>query len=112
MRVSHGCIRLYPENIAQFFKQVDKGTPVRIINEPYKAGWLKGELYVQVHPPLVEYVQEKGHNYTELVNAVIRQLGEDQRKPDWALLHEYAENKTGIPMPLYLWEQKELAESH
>jgi L,D-transpeptidase ErfK/SrfK len=110
MRVSHGCIRLYPENIKQFFQQVKKGTPVRIVNEPYKAGWLKGELFVQVHPPLVEYIEEKGHNYTELVNAVIERLGEDQRKPDWSLLHEYAENKTGIPMPLYLWESKELAE--
>ncbi len=110
MRVSHGCIRLYPENIKQFFKQVKKGTPVRIVNEPYKAGWLKGELFVQVHPPLVEYIEEKGRNYTELVNAVIEQLGEDQRKPDWSLLHEYAENKTGIPMPLYLWDSKELAE--
>jgi L,D-transpeptidase ErfK/SrfK len=110
MRVSHGCIRLYPENIEQFFEQVEKGTPVRIINQPYKAGWLKGELYVQVHPPLVEYVQKNGHNYTELVNAVISQLGEDQRKPDWSLLQEYVENKTGIPMPLYLWEPQELAE--
>jgi L,D-transpeptidase ErfK/SrfK len=110
MRVSHGCIRLYPENIKQFFKQVKKGTPVRIVNEPYKAGWLKGELFVQVHPPLVEYIEEKGHNYTELVNAVIERLGEDTRKPDWSLLHEYAENKTGIPMPLYLWDSKELAE--
>ncbi len=110
MRVSHGCIRLYPENIKQFFNMVDKGVPVRIINEPYKAGWLKGELYVQVHPPLVEYVEEKGNNYTELVNAVINRLGDDSRKPDWSLLHEYAENKTGIPMPLYLWEPNELAE--
>jgi L,D-transpeptidase ErfK/SrfK len=111
MRVSHGCIRLYPENIAQFFKQVEAGTPVRIINEPYKAGWLKGELYVQVHPPLVEYVEKNGHNYTRLVNAVISRLGEDKRKPDWSLLHEYAENKTGIPMPLYLWDNKALAET-
>ncbi len=112
MRVSHGCIRLYPENISAFFNMVEPGTPVRIINEPYKAGWLKGELYVQVHPPLVEYVQEKGHNYTELVNAVINRLGNDPRKPDWTLLHEYAESKTGIPMPLYLWDNNELAKNH
>ena len=110
MRVSHGCIRLYPENIADFFKMVEKGTPVRIVNEPYKAGWLNGELYVQVHPPLEEYIEEKGNNYTELVNAVIDRLGGDSRKPDWSLLHEYTENKTGIPMPLYLWESEELAD--
>jgi L,D-transpeptidase ErfK/SrfK len=109
MRVSHGCIRLYPENIKQFFSMIDPGTPVRIINQPYKAGWLNGELYVQVHPPLVEYVAAKGHNYTELVNAVVSKLGEDRRKPDWSLLHEYAQSKTGVPMPLYLWEGDEIA---
>lgn len=109
MRVSHGCIRLYPENIKTFFKQVDVGTPVRIINQPYKAGWLKGELYVQAHPPLAEYLEEKGQNYTELVNAVINKLDKDSRTPDWSLLEEYATNKTGIPMPLYLWSGDEIA---
>jgi L,D-transpeptidase ErfK/SrfK len=111
MRVSHGCIRLYPENIEQLFGQIDPGTPVRIIDQPYKAGWLKGELYVQVHPPLAEYVEEKGHNYTELVDAVVQKLGDDQRKPDWSLLQEYAEGKTGIPMPLYLWDNGEIAKT-
>ena len=57
MRVSHGCIRLYPENIELFFDQVPIGTPVSIINLPYKAGWLKGELYVEAHPALSEDVQ-------------------------------------------------------
>lgn len=103
MRVSHGCIRLYPENIKDFFRQIDAGTSVRIVNLPYKAGWLKGELYVQAHPPLAEYIEEKGHNYTELVNAVISKLEKDPRTPDWTLLQEYATGKTGIPMPLYLW---------
>jgi L,D-transpeptidase ErfK/SrfK len=111
MRVSHGCIRLYPENIAEFFNMVERGTHVRIINAPYKAGWLGGELYVQVHPPLEEYLEEKGHNYTELVNAVVEQLAGDERKPDWSLLQEYADNKTGIPMPLYLWNSHNLAEA-
>lgn len=111
MRVSHGCIRLYPENIELLFNQVEPGTPVRIIDQPYKAGWLNGELYVQVHPPLAEYVEEKGHNYTELVNAVVVKLGEDKRKPDWSLLQEYAESKTGVPMPLYLWDGGEIAET-
>jgi L,D-transpeptidase ErfK/SrfK len=111
MRVSHGCIRLYPENIEQLFGQIEPGTPVRIVDQPYKAGWLKGELYVQVHPPLAEYVEEKGHNYTELVDAVVHKLGDDARKPDWSLLQEYAEGKTGIPMPLYLWDGGEIAKT-
>ncbi|MCU7860097.1 MAG: L,D-transpeptidase family protein, partial [Candidatus Thiodiazotropha sp. (ex Lucinoma kastoroae)] len=74
MRVSHGCIRLYPENVERFFEEVEVGVPVRIINVPFKAGWLNDELFVQVHPPLQEYIEERGNNYTELVDAVIGKL--------------------------------------
>ncbi|MES9945802.1 MAG: L,D-transpeptidase family protein [Candidatus Thiodiazotropha sp.] len=112
MRVSHGCIRLYPENVEQFFEEVEIGIPVRIIDKPFKAGWLKGELFVQVHPPLVEYVEERGNNYTELVNAVVNKLGEDQRRPDWDQLHNFIEQKTGIPMPLYLWHENAVADGN
>ncbi|MCU7919446.1 MAG: L,D-transpeptidase family protein [Candidatus Thiodiazotropha sp. (ex Dulcina madagascariensis)] len=109
MRVSHGCIRLYPENVERFFEEVEVGVPVRIIDKPFKAGWLKGELYVQIHPPLIEYVEEKGHNYTELVDAVITRLGADERRPDWDQLQDFARQKTGIPMPLYLWKGNTVA---
>ncbi|MEW8030004.1 MAG: L,D-transpeptidase family protein [Candidatus Thiodiazotropha sp.] len=112
MRVSHGCIRLYPENVERFFEEVDIGVPVRIIDKPFKAGWLKGELYVQVHPPLAEYVEQRGNNYTELVNAVIGKLGEDKRRPDWDQLHGFIEQKTGIPMPLYLWRENAVADGN
>ncbi len=112
MRVSHGCIRLYPENVEHFFEEVDIGAPVRIIDKPFKAGWQKGELYVQVHPPLSEYVEQRGNNYTELVNAVIGKLGEDKRRPDWDQLHSFIEQKTGIPMPLYLWRENAVADGN
>ena len=52
IRVSHGCVRLYPEDIARLFPLVPEGTQVRIINQPYVAGWLKGQLYLEAHQPL------------------------------------------------------------
>jgi L,D-transpeptidase ErfK/SrfK len=52
MRVSHGCIRLYPENIELLFSMVEPGVPVRIINEPYLLGRSNGELYFEAHLPL------------------------------------------------------------
>jgi L,D-transpeptidase ErfK/SrfK len=39
MQVTHGCIRLYPEEIKALFQAVDIGTPVRIVHQRYKAGW-------------------------------------------------------------------------
>ena len=52
MRVSHGCVRLYPENIEPLYDMVGIGEPVTIINEPYLAGWRNGELYFESHSPL------------------------------------------------------------
>lgn len=53
-RVSHGCVRLYNEDIEHLFGQVRVGTPVHIINEPIKVGWYASELYIEVHAPLEE----------------------------------------------------------
>jgi L,D-transpeptidase ErfK/SrfK len=52
MRVTHGCIRMYPEDIEFLFGQVSINTPVRIINEPVKMGWDGDELVLEVHRTL------------------------------------------------------------
>ena len=52
MRVTHGCIRMFPEDIEYLFPNVDVNTPVRIINEPVKLGWFGDELVMEVHPML------------------------------------------------------------
>lgn len=46
--VSHGCIRLYPEDIKQLFSEVAVGTPVRVIDEEIRLAWVAGELYLAV----------------------------------------------------------------
>ncbi len=52
MRVSHGCIRMLPEDIGFLFEQVDVNTRVRIINEPIKLGWDGEQLIMEVHRTL------------------------------------------------------------
>jgi L,D-transpeptidase ErfK/SrfK len=52
MRVSHGCIRLYPENIEYLFELVEIGEPVMIINEPFLMTQQDGEIYFESHEPL------------------------------------------------------------
>ncbi len=49
-RVSHGCIRLYPEDIARLFPEVPTGTPVRIVDQEIKLGWSGGSLFLEAHP--------------------------------------------------------------
>jgi L,D-transpeptidase ErfK/SrfK len=52
MRVSHGCVRLYPANIEFLYELVPVGETVRIINEPYALGRLGDEWYFEGHAPL------------------------------------------------------------
>jgi L,D-transpeptidase ErfK/SrfK len=54
MRVTHGCIRLFPEDIGFLFGKISINTPVRIINEPVKIGWDGDDLVVEVHRTLEE----------------------------------------------------------
>lgn len=48
-RVSHGCIRLYPEDIKDLFGRVNRGTPVNVIYEPVKLGMRNGKVLLEVH---------------------------------------------------------------
>jgi L,D-transpeptidase ErfK/SrfK len=47
-RVSHGCIRMYPEDVGALYPLVPVGAAVRVIYEPVKFGWGDGRLWVQV----------------------------------------------------------------
>jgi L,D-transpeptidase ErfK/SrfK len=49
-RVSHGCIRMYPEDIKELFAAVAVGTRVAAVDQPVKVGWRENVLYVEVHP--------------------------------------------------------------
>lgn len=49
-RVSHGCLRLYPEDIARLFEKVEVGTPVVVVDQPVKLAWIGDALYLEVHP--------------------------------------------------------------
>ncbi|MGO1232110.1 MAG: L,D-transpeptidase family protein [Marinobacter sp.] len=56
MPVSHGCFRMYNEDISRFVYQVQKGTPVQVIREPVKLGISAGEVWIEVHRPGEDYL--------------------------------------------------------
>jgi len=51
-RVSHGCMRLYPEDIVQLFHETPVGTPVEILYEPVKIGQRGDLLFLESHPDI------------------------------------------------------------
>ena len=58
-RVSHGCIRLYPEDIVKLASSVKIGTPVRILKQTVKFGFNEGSIYVEVEEPLKKASEKK-----------------------------------------------------
>ena len=48
-KVSHGCLRLYPEDIPQLYELVPVGTRVHIVREPVKVGLRQGRVLVEAH---------------------------------------------------------------
>jgi L,D-transpeptidase ErfK/SrfK len=51
--VSHGCIRMLPDEIAQLFPQVDVGTLVKIIYQPVKMALTRnGQIFLEAHPDI------------------------------------------------------------
>lgn len=98
MRVSHGCIRLYPDNIRELFQRVTVGTPVRIVNQPYKAGWQGGRLYLEAHPPLAE--QPREGRLTAMVAEVIRSTRGTNQVIDWDAAIRVVDEAKGIPQPI------------
>lgn len=52
MRVTHGCIRMFPEDVESLFNRLPSGASVRIVNQPVKAGWAADGLLIEAHPIL------------------------------------------------------------
>jgi L,D-transpeptidase ErfK/SrfK len=70
-RVSHGCIRLYPEDIDELFHSVKYGTKVTIINQPVKAGVSGGRVYVEVN----EDLEQNNFNYLVRLEDLLKKKG-------------------------------------
>ncbi len=98
MRVSHGCIRLYPEDIEALFDQVPVGTPVRIVDQPVKLGWLADTLFIEVHPPLAEEAHRDLRR--QALERVYAELARHPAVLDGAALKRALRERRGIPVPI------------
>ncbi|MFP6663989.1 MAG: L,D-transpeptidase family protein [Deltaproteobacteria bacterium] len=52
MSVSHGCLRMYPEDIHELFAMVPHGAKGSLIYQTIKVGRRDGQVFVEVHPDL------------------------------------------------------------
>jgi len=101
-RTSHGCIRLYPEDIAALFNAVDVATPVTIIDAPFKLGWKGSELFLEITPTqlqsdaIMKYRKPPLVKIPELGDA-IRLMGEGVAI-DWKVVDRAMILRSGLPV--------------
>jgi L,D-transpeptidase ErfK/SrfK len=103
MRVTHGCMRLLPEHVETLFRLASVGTPVRLMNQPFKLGWGPDGLYLEAHPPL----EEDDRPLEVLVAQTLAQARSRlAKRPDLALdeatLSRVVIEKTGLPVAIAL----------
>lgn len=101
MRISHGCLRMYPEDIEELFGKVAVGTQVRIINQPYKAGWQGGILYLEAHPPLAESNSDAETNLTPMVVTLTGMVKQRLNDHAWQAAVRIASQDSGVPTPIF-----------
>lgn len=101
MRVSHGCVRLYPENIERLYELVDIGEAVTIINEPFQFGYRGDALYFEAHAPLEDDELGPGQRIAALLDAQVDASGAPLNSHLREYVREIAENPRGIPVGVF-----------
>lgn len=91
-RVSHGCIRLYPEDIEELVWMIPIGTPVRFIHDPFKAGWEGDRLVLEVHEPLDEFADQ---NTSDVIRTVVNAVSGNDIV-DWDLVERVGQKLRGL----------------
>jgi len=97
MAVTHGCIRMYPEDIAALFPMVPVGTKVWLINEPVKVAYVEGELLLEAHPGVDGEGQTIAPNVDLLSQRLDAVLGETTAAIHWDLALQTLQVANGIP---------------
>lgn len=103
-RVSHGCIRMYEEDVRDLYERVTIGTPVSIIREEVKVGWAEGELYLEAHPPqaLVDAIEGIGEAppvpAMDVRTRVLDQIRGQSWRIDWAAVERTMTERSGLPV--------------
>ena len=96
LAVTHGCLRLYPEDVAALFPLVPVGTPVRLTNDPVKVAWVDGELLLEAHPPVDAEGQSFEPNVDEFSALLQAAVGETTVAIHWDYAHEVLKKADGV----------------
>jgi L,D-transpeptidase ErfK/SrfK len=105
LRSSHGCVRLYPEDIEKLFAMVPDGTQVRVVNQPFLFGVHDGQLYLQAYTVLEDDARNWRGAQRTLLTRLLGSRGQSVIHAsglpiDWQSVAAVADAPRGIPVPV------------
>jgi L,D-transpeptidase ErfK/SrfK len=96
LAVTHGCIRMYPVDVAALFPLIPVGTPVRLINEPVKIAWVDGELLLEAHPPVDAQGQSFEPDLDQFSALLQKAVGDTTVAIHWDYAREVLQKADGV----------------
>jgi L,D-transpeptidase ErfK/SrfK len=96
LAVTHGCIRMYPDDVEALFPLVPVGTQVRLINEPLKVAWVNGELLLEAHPPVDAEGQSFEPDLDQFSDLLQKAVGENTVAIHWDYAREVLQKANGV----------------
>ncbi|MEO0366388.1 MAG: L,D-transpeptidase family protein [Pseudomonadota bacterium] len=100
MRVSHGCVRLYPEDIETLYSDTPRGTPVTIVNQPVVVGWFDNQLWMTAYPLLEDDDRTEAELLAETLAYLADRHGIALDESGAEAISEVISASSGIPVRL------------
>ena len=102
MAITHGCIRMYPEDIEALFPLVPMNTPVWLINEPVKVARVGGQVWLEVHPPVDAEGQRAEVDIEAFYARANAALGQTPAAIHWDFVLTTLKDASGLPQMIGL----------
>jgi L,D-transpeptidase ErfK/SrfK len=98
LAITHGCVRMYPEDVAALFPLVPVGTKVRFVNVPVKVAWIDGKLLLEVHRPIDEQGESFELDFERLAALLRAAVGVANTRVaiHWDYVREVLRQATGV----------------
>jgi L,D-transpeptidase ErfK/SrfK len=96
LAITHGCVRMYPEDVATLFPLAPVGTKVRFVNVPVKVAWIDGKLLLEVHRPIDAQAESFELEFQRLSALLRAAVGDARVAIHWDYVREVLRQASGV----------------
>ena len=107
LRSSHGCIRLYPEDVESIYEMMEVGEKVTVVNQPFVFGWHNDQLYLQAFGVLEDDPRDWDKAQQKLLGKALAKRIQEQLKArnetvNWEQVSKLGHSPRGVPVSISL----------